>query len=315
MKQKKVKASIIITTYNRVFLLKKRSLNSAMRQEYDDFEVIVVDDCSEDNTPQLMKSIVKERDDIRYLRLEKNEGISNARNSGVKISRGEYVVFLDDDNELKPNFLKVTVPLLDGLPQKVGAVSCGRTVDHGTFKEYHPPFSGNSCFYSSIDWGWLLRKEVFNKVCYDKRLRADEDADFGIRFFEHYNSYPVDRALEVAYAEKKKEGQKSVCFPTKKRLKSLDIFLEKNMPIFLDKGKKEDLSFIYRFAGRNYCCGKKVKKGKYYFKKAIKVDPSLRNFLNFLFSCFGSSVYNIYWQTEKKLAILVRCIFSAKKIS
>ena len=84
--------SIVITTYNRAQLL-QRAIDSAL-QAASDGEVIVVDDCSTDNT----RAVCAHRTDIRYVRLDANRGLANARNVGVGASSATFIAFLDDDD-------------------------------------------------------------------------------------------------------------------------------------------------------------------------------------------------------------------------
>jgi hypothetical protein len=84
--------SVVITTYNRAHFL-RRAIESAL-QAASDLEVIVVDDCSTDNTPEVCAN----RSDIRYVRLAANHGLANARNVGIAESSSEFVAFLDDDD-------------------------------------------------------------------------------------------------------------------------------------------------------------------------------------------------------------------------
>lgn len=99
-----MKISIIIATYNRHDLL-KNCLNSILKQTFTDFEVIVVDDGSTDNTEDFFKKeYVDER--IRYFKFEENRGQSAARNKGIDESRGELLIIWDSDDELYPDALK-----------------------------------------------------------------------------------------------------------------------------------------------------------------------------------------------------------------
>ena len=93
--------SVIIPTYNRAAVIGK-AVESVLTQEYLDFEVIIVDDGSSDNTEQVIKTIEDHR--IRYFKKE-NEERGAARNFGVKNSRGKYVCFLDSDDIYYPNHL------------------------------------------------------------------------------------------------------------------------------------------------------------------------------------------------------------------
>lgn len=84
--------SVIIPTYNRAPLL-GRAVQSVLNQTYQDFEVIVVDDASLDNTEEVVRHFADPR--IHYLRHEENRGTAASRNTAIKIDRGEYVAFLD----------------------------------------------------------------------------------------------------------------------------------------------------------------------------------------------------------------------------
>jgi GT2 family glycosyltransferase len=94
--------SVIVPTYNRVSLL-KNTLNSLFRQDFSDFEIIVVNDVSTDSTDEYMKSIAAEKN-IQYLQHE-NRGLAATRDAGLKIARGTYIAFTDDDCVLPENWL------------------------------------------------------------------------------------------------------------------------------------------------------------------------------------------------------------------
>ncbi len=90
--------SIIIPTYNRVEFI-ERALNSITMQNYDNYEVIVVDDGSTDDTESYMAKIVKENNKISFHKKPNNSGPSDSRKIGFKKSKGDVVVFFDDDDE------------------------------------------------------------------------------------------------------------------------------------------------------------------------------------------------------------------------
>src|SRR6185295_8450508 len=91
--------SVVIPTYNRVRFL-QRAIQSALRAG-SELEVVVVDDCSTDNTPE----VCAKRSDIRYVRLGANHGLAHARNAGIAESSSEFVAFLDDDDLRLPGSL------------------------------------------------------------------------------------------------------------------------------------------------------------------------------------------------------------------
>lgn len=97
-----MKISIVVPTYNRARLL-PRAVESILSQSYGDWELIVVDDGSTDNTAKVMEQFVSPK--VSYLKLEKNGGVSAARNRGVEASTGDWVSFLDSDDAYLPGAL------------------------------------------------------------------------------------------------------------------------------------------------------------------------------------------------------------------
>ena len=97
--------SVIITTFNRAVRLKK-AIQSVLNQSYTDFELIIVNDGSKDNTDDIVSSFKDPR--IRYFKRQKNFGCdTRPKNEGIVISKGEYIAFLDDDNEYRPDHLAI----------------------------------------------------------------------------------------------------------------------------------------------------------------------------------------------------------------
>jgi len=96
---KNPKVSVIIPTYNRAHLI-GRAIQSVLNQTYQDFELIVVDDGSTDNTNEVIKEFSQKDKRILYIKHDKNKGGSAARNTGIKAARGEYIAFQDSDDEM-----------------------------------------------------------------------------------------------------------------------------------------------------------------------------------------------------------------------
>ena len=94
------KISVIIPTYNRATSIIK-SINSVISQTYYNLEIIVIDDCSTDNTESLVSKLNDTR--IKYIKLKENKGASFARNIGIKISTGKYITFQDSDDTYHSN--------------------------------------------------------------------------------------------------------------------------------------------------------------------------------------------------------------------
>ena len=115
--------SIIIATYNRERHLPV-ALNSILKQEFKEYEIIVVDDGSTDNTREVISDLIKNNPCIKYY-FKENEERSIARNYGIMHATGKYVGFLDSDDVLYPNHMTTAYELLEknNLPE-VGHLAC-----------------------------------------------------------------------------------------------------------------------------------------------------------------------------------------------
>ncbi|MCA1362881.1 glycosyltransferase [Bradyrhizobium sp. IC3069] len=122
-----MKVSIIIRTYNRAYIIGE-AIESALNQTYANFEIIVVDDGSTDGTAATVKKF--RSDKVRYIRHDRNRGVSAAGNTGIKAANGDIVAHLDSDDLWKPEMLSSLVDVLRRHRQ-IGAVFCDVEVDRG----------------------------------------------------------------------------------------------------------------------------------------------------------------------------------------
>ena len=115
------RVSIIIPTYNRVKMLEK-SIESVFAQSYKDWELIIIDDASNDETEERMKQLSSREKSVRYMRIPKivGKGISEYLNIGLRNSKGEYIARIDDDDFwCHKDKLKMQVEFLDENPEYV----------------------------------------------------------------------------------------------------------------------------------------------------------------------------------------------------
>src|SRR5690606_10648341 len=105
------KVSVIIPTYNRSELLKK-AIESLENQSHQNFEIIIIDDCSTDDTAEVVRGMDDER--IIYLRHDTNKGGSEARNTGIKQATGSFIGFLDSDDQWLPDKLERQLKQFEG---------------------------------------------------------------------------------------------------------------------------------------------------------------------------------------------------------
>ena len=107
--------SIILATYNRSHLL-PRAIKSVLSQSFGNFELLIINDGSTDNTNQVVQSYDDKR--IRYMIKEKNKGALNTWNLGLDNANGKYIYFFADDDELTPDALELIIQQVDNFPRQ-----------------------------------------------------------------------------------------------------------------------------------------------------------------------------------------------------
>ena len=196
--------SVIIPTYNTAHFLGE-AIQSVLDQTYQDFEIIVSDDGSTDNTEEVVRSFGNER--IRYIKLKENSGGSSVpRNTGLRAARGKYIAFLDSDDVWLHNKLELEVEFLKTHPS-LGMVYSGYTY-FGTrngrgerdSKYFSLPaghmlkeiFMDNPIIPSAV----LVRKSCFDKVgLFDESLTHCGDADMWLRIAAYFEIDYLDIPL------------------------------------------------------------------------------------------------------------------------
>ena len=181
--------SVIIALYNAEKVI-GRCLESVYASIYRDYDVIVVDDCSTDNSYEIVKGFP-----CNCVRLERNSGPAHARNIGVKNSRGDILFFIDSDTELDNKALGLIhetfenekdVVAIVGLPEK-RSLSRGMAADYNALKNHYTlSISDKYSDYFSTQVGAVRRKTFFEVGGFDAKFRgADvEDIEFGMRLPE-----------------------------------------------------------------------------------------------------------------------------------
>lgn len=192
--------SVVITTYKRAALL-PRSMMSIINQRYPRVELVVVNGHSPDNTADVVRNFINEHPTatIRYIEEEENLGISSSRNTGAKSASGEYIAFLDDDDEFLPDYISEVMKAFSKLDKDYGAVCTGMIlIDAWGWQSYAPSIYNWHCAPGS---GWTFRREVFSEggLWYDTTLHGQEDLEFGLRFFQRYKGFDVDKPLRKYY--------------------------------------------------------------------------------------------------------------------
>jgi glycosyltransferase involved in cell wall biosynthesis len=175
--------SVIITTFNYAQYV-ERAVRSALEQSLpkESFEIIVVDDASTDLTKDVLSIY---HDDLRIFHLEQNVGLAAARNFGIRKAKGQFILFLDADDYLHRDILKVQKLFLEE-NNNLDAVSS----DYWLVDERGNHIKHVNAEESPIACGIMFRKDfLFNIGLYDEKFRAREEEDLRIRWTEKYNVY------------------------------------------------------------------------------------------------------------------------------
>lgn len=169
--------SVIMPTYNRSAYL-RRSIPSFIQQTYQNCELIVVDDGSNDNTYGVLNEYMNGHDNIRFLR-HSNRKLSLSKNAGIKAATGKYIAFLDSDDEYKPDYLEKRVQFMETNPSidliQGGAIVIGDEYVKDKFdlsKKIHL----SACSIGATFFG---KAEVFLSLAgFDKNTFYSEDSTF-----------------------------------------------------------------------------------------------------------------------------------------
>ncbi len=202
MNKKTPFVSIILPTYNRADLILD-SIESVFAQSFKDFELIVIDDGSTDNTRQLLSAMAK-AGQLRYEHQE-NLGLSAARNRGIQLAKGQLITFLDSDDLYTPDKLQMQVDYFLKHP--------GAMLVHSWFSKFNEDgelgvrktswFAGD--IYPEILLQWdvlmavpcvMIRRSVLDEVgAFDESLRWAEDLDLWRRIARKYAFYMIPEPL------------------------------------------------------------------------------------------------------------------------
>ncbi len=170
------------------------AVDSVLRQTFGDFEYLVVDDGSADDTVQVIKAHGSHDPRLRLIQVD-HDGLSAARNTGIREARGKYIALLDGDDRWRPNFLERQVSLIESLPAEVGMVFC-RTrsiLENGMLAKIHWQRAGSYDFDDFLvrnnpagnGSSVLIRASCFADVGgFDESLPFAEDLDMWLRIAE-----------------------------------------------------------------------------------------------------------------------------------
>jgi glycosyltransferase involved in cell wall biosynthesis len=193
--------SVIVPTYNREKLLSV-AVDSVLRQTFTDWELLLIDDRSTDGTRQAVESYARRDPRVKYYLNGRTKGPSGARNQGIELAAGEFVAFLDSDDEWEPHHLQEMVRYLRKYPGQIDVMSANPVrklrstgqvygqaeLDLGRFRHHRLEdacvFDPVRLFESALLYSPMttqtivMRRALLNRVRFDEDLLAGEDILF-----------------------------------------------------------------------------------------------------------------------------------------
>jgi GalNAc5-diNAcBac-PP-undecaprenol beta-1,3-glucosyltransferase len=265
--------SIVVPTYNRAHLIVP-TIQSILAQEFPDFEILIIDDGSTDDTEDVVEIAFGHHLKINYIR-KKNEERSIARNTGFELSRGQYVVFFDSDDLLLPHYLTVLYEAIEQHPQ-CNFFATKYQIDTGGVM-YH----GGTSFLSKgfYDYRVLLYGNGFGTMVCAKRHNPNfqffppqfnmcEDWIFNMQNLYKDKIYLIDNvAITIINHDDRSmmNNQKVI----KGRLDAMN-FIKNNINLSPKEAQILESSSYKACANHSYMDGKKIQAFHYWFK-AIKI--------------------------------------------
>lgn len=201
--------SVIVPIYNAEKYL-RRCINSILVQEFNDFELILVDDGSKDSSKCICEEFAQKDSRVRVLH-QKNRGVSTARNLGIDNAVGEWIVFIDSDDWVETNYFSALIVGEIGdlcvCNCKVEGADyiCSQVVEDG----FHDKVFLSNAMYSGAffrgvylgPWCKLFRKSIVDrfKIRFDANVSSGEDSLFVLKYFCHVDSYFGTSLTEYHY--------------------------------------------------------------------------------------------------------------------
>jgi glycosyltransferase involved in cell wall biosynthesis len=184
--------SVVIPTYNRANEIGP-TLESIIAQTYPQWEAIIVDDGSTDNTAEVVNQFIAKDARIHFIRHEHNRGGQAARNTGIKAAKGEWIAFLDSDDRWLPESLSLRLAVAEredvsvvhsaGYLQKEGEELKPYYIPTWSGRIYHKVLTREGPMFQAL----LVKKEALEKIGYlDENIRAFQEWDTSIRLAKHY---------------------------------------------------------------------------------------------------------------------------------
>lgn len=295
--------SVVIPTYNRAHLV-KRAIKSVLGQTYPEFEIIIVDDCSCDNTEEVIQEVMKEDKRVRYVKLDKTKGAAASRNNGVELSRGDYIAFLDSDDKALNMWLEESEKKIEKLPLSWGVLYpryyIQDELSNVTYLNVIPPKEGH--IYKDLMRGSglsigvsgaVVKKLAFLEVGgFDENLCGYHDYDLWYKMAREWTFHFVNAPLILFHDHRNSR----LMGETEKRKKAYSLFHQ--------KWKVE----IEKIAGKDAIEKRKSKRAAGTYLSLIRAEVVRKGRIagiRLLLHSFFSQNYGLFYFMKYVLMVLV----------
>lgn len=200
--------SIIIPVFNAESTI-ERCLASILCQSYKDFELIIIDDGSTDNSLLLCKKILSE-DKRAIIVHQENRGVSTARNAGIRIAQGKWITFIDADDYIDSNYLETFIArsedsdflhanILTHSGDQIAANSPITTTHYDGPTQLRDLFPDINLYYIGAPWGKLYQKKIItnNNILFQEQISFGEDSRFVFQYLQFVKTVTI--AYETSY--------------------------------------------------------------------------------------------------------------------
>lgn len=272
--------SIIIPSYNRAYVL-KRAIKVVLDQTFLDYEIIIVDDGSVDNTKAILQEYSNDSR-IKYL-YQENGGVCAARNTGAKQAKGEFIIFLDSDDTVEKSWLQDFYDLAN---QNMDLLFCSMKIIKQDSSQYLVsalnPYNTWKAKGNISTGSWALRKDVFFKVgMFDENIKFGENVELRFRLNQEKLNIGIVDNYNFIYYQSEGGGSKN----QKNKIDSNLYMIEKHGLYFNER--PHVLRLYYQDIAVAYAKLGEWKNAKIYFWTAYIIDISkIKTLLRFIISVF-----------------------------
>lgn len=195
------RVSLVMATYNRAYCL-PRAIESVQTQTYENWELVIIDDGSTDDTKATIERICRGDPRIRVFTHDRNRGVTAAKNTGFNHATGDWVGTLDSDDELVPSALSTLLIQLERVDGRLDAISCncidsstGTYAGQGLDRDQRITLRHSVRVASGEHWG-IFRRELLGAHRFNENIRGYESVLWS-RIFRNANWYYVHQGLRI----------------------------------------------------------------------------------------------------------------------